>query len=455
MANDAAQSVKLLAESDINAPKLKVLHIVGMILATILMVAAIVLAGNLVQVNAQSESIHSRYNECADAASELMIASDFLTNECRMFVLTGDRSYMDAYFEELLETRRRDEAVALLSADSGDSAAASALLTALAESNTLAMREFYAMKLVCEAYGITPVPGPIAAADLSAEDAQLPPSEQVARARDMALGEEYQEMKKAIMADVDDCATALVMGLEQHVFALERRTDRLLLALMGIAFLLMALVLFTAISNYVLVTRPLKKYEDSLRSEKPLADIGCYELRRVARAYNELLRRVRVRTSFLRHEAETDALTGVFNRGSYDKILSEMKGSFALVLIDVDHFKEVNDKFGHEVGDMVLKRVAGIITYSFRNSDYVCRIGGDEFGVILPGATLQNKDAVSAKLNHIAEAVAEDDEDLPHVTVSFGVAFGNGDSGANLYHDADRALYEAKSAGRNTYAFYE
>lgn len=225
--------------------------------------------------------------------------------------------------------------------------------------------------------------------------------------------------------------------------------------LLVIAFLLMALVLFTAVSNYLLVTKPLKTYEADLLAERPFSDTGCYELRGLGRAYNELLKKVNARTEHLRHEAETDALTNVLNRGSYDKILDDQTGDYALVLIDVDHFKEINDEYGHEVGDEVLKRVASIIDHSFRSSDYVCRIGGDEFAVILPKATSANKDAIGAKVDYISKTVAEEAEGLPHVTVSCGIAFSDGKPNANLYHDADKALYMSKHAGRDQYTFFE
>ena len=453
MSENTVQSAASPERDAIHAPKLKTLHTIDVVLAAILVAAAIVLAGGLIQVNGQSESVHSRYNECANAASDLMIASDYLTNECRMFVLTGDRSYMDNYLEELLTTKRRDKAVATLSAEVGDESAATELVAALAESNELAMREFYAMKLVCEADGIEPVPEAVAAAELSDTDEALSPSDKIVLAKEMVLGNQYQVMKKIIETDVDDCATELVKGLEDSVFTLERETDRLLMSLLAIAFCLMALVLFTAISNYVLVTRPMKKHEADLRAERPLADVGCYEIRRVVYAYNELLRRVNERTTFLRHEAETDALTGVLNRGSYDKILAEIQGDCALVLIDIDHFKEVNDEYGHEVGDEVLKRVASAINSCFRSSDFVCRIGGDEFAAILPKATRENKDAIAAKLDHIADVVAEDVEGQPHVTVSFGIAFRSALGVNSLYHDADRALYASKNSGRARYTF--
>lgn len=421
---------------NMHAPKLKTLHVVGVIIAAILVIAAIALAGKLIEANGKSENVHNRYNECVSAASQLMVASDYLTTQCRTFVLTGDRTFMDGYFEELLSTQRRDKAVALLGAESGDEGAAAELLSALAESNELALTELYAMKLTCEAVGIGDMPETLNFVDISAEDEALSANAKRQRAEEMVLGEDYQNMKSLISGDVDECAAELVKGLESRVFEIERLTDRLLLLLLVITFLLMALVLFTAVSNYALVTRPMMIHEKELLDNHFLSITGCYEIRHVANAYNVLLRKLQKQTVQLRHDAETDALTGLLNRGLYDKLLATQEGDFALILIDVDRFKQVNDKYGHEVGDEVLKRVAEIIASRFRSSDYVCRIGGDEFAIIVPNASVSSKDALSKKLESISDEVAKDVEGMPHVTVSAGVAFRNKDTAdSNMYSE--------------------
>ena len=450
-----AQPISASAQAREHAPKLRTIHAVGVVASVVLVALAILLAGSLVNANNHSEDVHNRYNQCVSASSELMIASDYLTTQCRMFVLTGERSYMDSYFEELLVTLRRDIAVETLCAKSGDERAAAKLTQALSESNSLAKREFYAMRLVCEADGIKDMPRPIENTQLLTEDEALSPTEKRKAAENLVLDDTYKDMKNAISRDVDECATELVKNLEQSVFDVERTTNRLLAMLLVIAFLLMALVLFTVISNYLLVTKPLKTYEADLLAERPFSDVGCYELRGLGKAYNELLMKVNERTAFLRHEAETDALTGVLNRGSYDKIIAEQEGDFALILIDIDRFKEINDKYGHEVGDQVLQRVSSIIDNSFRSTDYVCRIGGDEFAVILPKAGPVNKDAITAKIDYITKTVAQDAEGLPHVTVSSGIAFRGDRADANMYHEADRALYDSKHAGRDRFTVYE
>ena len=449
------QPADVATQDYMHAPKIKTIHAIGVAASVVLIVLAIILAGSLVNANNHSEEVHNRYDQCVSASSELMIASDYLTAQCRMFVLTGERAYMDGYFEELLVTLRRDMAVETLCAQSGDENAAGKLTQALSESNALAKRELYAMKLVCQANGIEDIPAPLNNTLITAEDEALSPAEKLSLAETMVLDDIYKETKATIARDVDECTSELVKNLERSVFDVERTTNRLLLMLLVIAFLLTALVLFTAISNYLLVTKPLKTYEADLLAERPFSNVGCYELRGLGKAYNELLAKVNERTAFLRHEAETDSLTGVLNRGSYDKLLDEQEGDFALILIDVDRFKEINDKYGHEVGDQVLQRVSSIIDNSFRSTDYVCRIGGDEFAVILPKAGPANKDAITAKLDYITKTVAQDAEGLPHVTVSSGIAFRGDRADANMYHEADRALYDSKHAGRDRFTVYE
>ena len=92
----------------------------------------------------------------------------------------------------------------------------------------------------------------------------------------------------------------------------------------------------------------------------------------------------------IKYEAEHDALTGVLNRGGFEQILNSSikeKRNFALIVIDVDNFKDVNDNFGHMIGDIILKKVSKLLLEEFRSLDYICRIGGDEFAVIMMDIT--------------------------------------------------------------------
>lgn len=435
------------------APKITTLSTCAVIAAAILSIAAIVVIVKLFGTIDEAERVHEHYNECTAAASELMIASDYLTTECRMFVVTGDRRFMDGYYEELLATKRRDAAVDTLSSQAGDERAADELIAALGESNELAALESYAMALTCDAIGTNPLPDAVAAVELKPEDKALSASEKRALAESMVLGDKYREMKALISGDVDDCAAELVRGLEAKVLAIEHSTDRLLIALAAIIVFLMAIVAGAALGNYVLLMRPIGLHEKSLQKGEPFDIVGCLEIRRVANSYNKLLAAAKERAAYLQHEAETDALTGAFNRGSYDRLLEQQDDNYALVLADIDHFKDVNDQYGHEVGDKVLQMVVEAITNRFRSTDYVCRIGGDEFAVILPKAGPENRNVIEKKLAAISDDISKAHDGLPQVTISFGVAFC-GEEDANLHHNADKALYGSKRSGRNKTTFY-
>jgi diguanylate cyclase (GGDEF)-like protein len=121
----------------------------------------------------------------------------------------------------------------------------------------------------------------------------------------------------------------------------------------------------------------------------------------------------------------------------------------ALILIDVDYFKTVNDTYGHAVGDKVLKRVADLMRTSFRSVDILCRIGGDEFAVVMTRVNSSMKQLVMNKMGHMNEILQHPKDDLPPVSLSVGVAFSDRENPkGDLFHDADSALYRVKKAGR-------
>ena len=155
----------------------------------------------------------------------------------------------------------------------------------------------------------------------------------------------------------------------------------------------------------------------------------------------------------LKRQAEHDPMTGVFNRGAFDQILMSMekdKRNFAVIIVDVDNFKNVNDTYGHVVGDEVLKRVSKLLTEGFRSIDHVCRIGGDEFAVVMMDVTSDLGYTIENKIGEINKQLAVHEENVPAVSLSVGVAFMDREHpGESLVKDADRALYYVKEHGRN------
>jgi diguanylate cyclase (GGDEF)-like protein len=157
--------------------------------------------------------------------------------------------------------------------------------------------------------------------------------------------------------------------------------------------------------------------------------------------------------------ATTDDLTGLANRRELDKVaLSEYKRAtrfsrkLSTLMLDLDHFKDVNDTYGHDVGDMVLKHVAGICASSIRAQDFLARYGGEEFTILLPETDLENAARLGQRIcDQVAVSPYQDFAHMIPMTASVGVSeIEDGDDEVKgLFNRADKALYEAKRRGRN------
>jgi two-component system cell cycle response regulator len=165
-----------------------------------------------------------------------------------------------------------------------------------------------------------------------------------------------------------------------------------------------------------------------------------------------------VRSQSLEHAAVTDSMTGMYNRRYFDEALSEYLKAFrsidkpiGMVILDLDHFKSVNDTHGHDVGDEVLRRVAECLHVFTRYHDVVARLGGEEFAILSPNITERQLHTLADRIREaISQLTVETGNVALRVTISAGIAIWDGtESGDELYRRADRQLYEAKRQGRN------
>lgn len=159
----------------------------------------------------------------------------------------------------------------------------------------------------------------------------------------------------------------------------------------------------------------------------------------------------------LRRLATTDPLTGIANRRRFlDKAPREVTRSqrygrnLSVLMLDVDHFKSINDRYGHAVGDQVLCRLVEVCTEELREHDVIGRLGGEEFAILLPETELETARAVAERLRQNIERTTVDGQSF-HFTVSFGVAQvkGSEETAEEVIRRADEALYRAKQKGRN------
>lgn len=153
----------------------------------------------------------------------------------------------------------------------------------------------------------------------------------------------------------------------------------------------------------------------------------------------------------LRFEAQTDPMTGLYNRRGLATTLepiAQLGQHFSVIALDIDHFKEINDSYGHDVGDEVIKQLAIQIRESSRDSDILCRSGGEEFLMLLPGTVPEVATQVARRLRHNVEMMVM--ADIRPITISLGVAFWSGEGmPEDTLKRADEALYRAKQHGRN------
>lgn len=159
--------------------------------------------------------------------------------------------------------------------------------------------------------------------------------------------------------------------------------------------------------------------------------------------------------ALLEKQASTDALTGIYNRLKFSKLMrteisraQRYESSMSIIMFDIDKFKDINDIYGHQAGDSVLIDIARVVNANIRTTDILARWGGEEFMIIVPGCTLEQgvqfADMLRLRIEQTIFSVPQ------QVTSSFGVAaFRAGDSEISLTNRADRALYRAKANGRN------
>lgn len=237
-----------------------------------------------------------------------------------------------------------------------------------------------------------------------------------------------------------------------------------------LTLLIISINIVLIIATQRLIFYPLLKARDdivAISEERDLMNATAYlhggpEIEEVFRAINVLRSRLLERqqlTATLQRQASTDALTGLFNRRTFDSIIQgegyfeNTDQSVGLILVDIDKFKSINDTYGHEAGDLILRQVADCLKSNVRFDDFVARYGGEEFAIVLPGSDIAIFENIAESLRlAIAEAPFDIGEGKElAVTASFGVAVGQrGEENCQeLFRSADKALYDAKRNGRN------
>lgn len=401
-----------------------------------------------------------RHIACEEISTLVADGSNYLTEQVRLYTVTMDTTHLDNYFTEANTTRRRDTALERLRNYHTDGEAYSYLTSALENSNNLMMQEIYAMKLISTAqgYDMAALQEDIQNTFLTEADQALSPEEMIEKARDIVFGTDYQESKAKIMKDISyfvDNVVEYTQLVQKESSAVLKRSLVRQQILISVLFIENLIVFFLIVR---LIINPLQIYVKNIKEDKRLEFVGSYEFKYLALTYNNIFELNAANELSLRHQAEHDPLTGLINRGAFDQLkdhFGAIQSPLALLIIDVDKFKLINDGYGHEAGDHVLKKVAALLADSFRSTDYPARIGGDEFAVILTDLSANPKELVQTKIRNMNELLKNPNDDLPPVSLSVGGAYSEIGFTDDLYKKADSALYQVKEHGRCGCRFFD
>lgn len=390
------------------------------------------------------------------AANELMSASDYLTEQVQRFTATGDISFMEQYFTEAFESKRREEAIARMNVDEKTSAALTHLQAAMNNSVSLMNLEYYAMRMVIDANGYRDYPEVLGGIILSDADADLSPRDKMHRATEIVLSDEYYKQKDEIRKEVQESlkeVEKLAKSIEEN--ELEAATRQMRIARAAI-IIQAAFIFFTLWLTSRLAINPLLDAVDRIKEDSPVSERGSKEFKYFAKAYNRMYEKTKSSIEKLNYKASHDELTGAYNRAGYDYLLDNIDLSTTyMMLFDVDNFKNINDTYGHEIGDKVLVKIVNTLKSIFRDDDCICRIGGDEFVVFIMHSSGMQRRLIESKIGQIDSELENTDDGLPSVTISIGIVNGKDIKDTeHIFEKTDAAMYESKKNGKHTYTFY-
>ena len=413
---------------------------VGLILCALMVISMYQMTSSVKNI----VSVTDTFLNNQQAGGMLRDLSSGMSEQAMAFVQSGEPGPANAYAGQM---NALSEQLALYEPAPGNRPSDAAYQEALDTYNRQRETDIRAMRLVAET-----LPQPLYEAlpdiikDAEPADPSLSGEEKKAAAIALLTSEEYASYASTIQTAVDNShRLSSEDGKEQaaetnvHVRAIVR-TQKILV------FLFVVVAVLALVLNRLLIISPIQKSVDNLDRSEPIPEKGSYEMRHLARVYNSVLQDNKDKTEALSYAASHDALTGLNNRAVFDRKYQALKkGEIGLIIADVDHFKQYNDEFGHDIGDRVLRMAADGLKRNFRAEDLICRIGGDEFAVIMPGLGQANAGEIRERIVRINEELKEAGSDLPPITLSAGIAFHDRpDPKGSLFKDADSILLEHK-----------
>ncbi|WP_294429475.1 GGDEF domain-containing protein [uncultured Treponema sp.] len=409
---------------------LSILSSVLVVITVIVFFLILLISYNLTVSFRATRATLNRYVVCEQSRDTIKSSANELSDLARMFVVNHDERFVIAYIDEIEVNRSQKKAIENLKAVCSDKdVALQHLEIAMKQADSLTQMELYNMRLCYD--DDSEIPDRLREIKIKPGDLKLSNEER----HNLAIKNIFSNgffiykirLNENCLITIREISTEIKHELEENTEKLGQNLDRL-------RILILVLLVVNALSG-----------------------IGLKEFKNFARSYNKMYEIGERTTQSLLKKAEYDSLTGILNRRAYEEICensAKEKMCMALLLIDIDNFKHINDTYGHDGGDIALKKLALILKDTFRNGDYVARIGGDEFAVILTNFRPEGFKIVSDKVEFINERLAHI-EGLENVSVSVGMAYSPNGFSESLYKQADKALYAVKEAGKKDFRIYE
>ena len=438
-----------------NGLSLRAIHIWLVITMVIWSGTVVIASYRLTNTFYRLSDAERQHSDLIEAAHQLTDASDYLTECVQRFTISGDLKFLDEYFTEAFESNRREEAISIMERNESTGSALEELKEAMDESVSLMDLEYYAMKLVIEAKGYTDYPDVLKEVVLSEEDMALSPDEKIRRATELVLNDDYYDRKDSIResmhGSLNEIDKLMKSVMDEELDMLHRELDfvRIVIIIQAVSILIMVRL------TSILGINPVLKAVDNIKADSPIPEVGANEFKYLAQAYNKMYHKYRSSLEHLNYKASHDELTGAYNRAGYDLLLESIDlDTTYMLLIDVDNFKTINDTYGHEVGDAVLKKLVHVLSGIFRDDDHICRIGGDEFVVFMVHSAAIKKNLIATKIEQINNELEKTEDGLPPISISVGIVNGkDARDKEDLFEKTDAAMYRSKKSGKRTYTF--
>lgn len=447
-----------LSQNNNKGLKLKTLIIMILIVSAVVSLMMPILSNTVIKNYASLNETVTYFRKSQTSGTEIRTASDYMTQQAKNFVTTGAMRYLNQYYEEVEIHLRREKAFEEIKSISINDIAEANMESAFEYSQKLEEFEREAFLLALDYYGFDREDYPSSLKDLYLDesDAALSQEEKLSKAKELLFGNTYQAYKNIIISSTDSAISVMTRTIQKRYDDISKSLNDSIRALVTLSAISFITMLGTVIIIFTKVLNPISRMISDINEQNSMASKGLYEMRYLADTYNQMHDKITDSQQQIYYEATHDALTGILNRKAYSEVYNMIDDKdYCYILIDVDNFKHINDTYGHDAGDEVLKKMAQILNESFRNGDDAFRIGGDEFAVIMMGAGMSLRHVVESRVNTVIEKIkACPSEDLPEFSISVGVAFSKDEKSTGaIYKDADLALYEAKK-DKNKVVFF-